>query len=203
MREPTERDKHCRPVIAHASCSHFAIPHPKRANRRVDPAPATRGFGSITAQPCAPHDKQIIYNQMVVSKLLEDEADRIFQALADSTRRDIMARVVVKEQSVSTLALSYAMSFAAVQKHVAVLERASLVAKQRRGREQIVQANLDTVRRASLLLQQYEGLWRSRAASIADILAEDPREESRNDPGAIPNQARTHPHARPHQGDSS
>lgn len=99
--------------------------------------------------------------------------DRIFQALADATRRDIVVRVVQREQSVTALAASYAMSFAAVQKHVAVLERASLVVKERRGREQIVHGNLDTVRRAARLLEQFEDLWRVRAQSISDILRED------------------------------
>jgi DNA-binding transcriptional ArsR family regulator len=115
---------------------------------------------------------------MVVHDLHTDEADRIFHALADATRRDIVVRVVQREQSVSTLAERYAMSFAAVQKHVAVLERASLVVKERRGREQIVHGNLETVRRATRLLQDYENLWRLRAHSISGILAEDrPAEE--------------------------
>jgi DNA-binding transcriptional ArsR family regulator len=116
---------------------------------------------------------------MVVYRLREDEADRVFQALADATRRDIVERVVRHEQSVSTLAESYAMSFAAVQKHVTVLERASLVVKERRGREQIVHGNLETVRRAGLLLQQYEELWRYRAESIREILLEN-REQGDN-----------------------
>lgn len=110
---------------------------------------------------------------MVVHNELNDETDRIFHALADATRRDIVVRVVQREQSVSTLAESYAMSFAAVQKHVAVLERASLVVKERRGREQIVHGNLETVRKASRLLQHYEELWRYRAQSISDILSEE------------------------------
>lgn len=78
----------------------------------------------------------------------------------------------------STLAEGYAMSFAAVQKHVAVLERAALVVKERRGREQIVHGNLDTVRKATRLLQRYEELWRYRGQGISDILSED-REEDR------------------------
>jgi DNA-binding transcriptional ArsR family regulator len=110
---------------------------------------------------------------MVVHNVLDDEADRIFHALADATRRDIVVRVVHREQSVSRLAESYAMSFAAVQKHVRVLERASLVVKERRGREQIVHGNLETVRQATRLLQHYEELWRHRAQSISDILSED------------------------------
>jgi DNA-binding transcriptional ArsR family regulator len=113
----------------------------------------------------------IIYNQMVVDSLSDVAADRIFQALADATRRDILARAICQEQSVSALARHYDMSFAAVQKHVAVLERAAVVTKQRRGREQIVSANTPTLHRAAALLDAYEQMWAERATRIADILA--------------------------------
>jgi DNA-binding transcriptional ArsR family regulator len=73
---------------------------------------------------------------MVVDQMSEADVDRLFQALSDATRRDIVRRVTVGEYSVSGLAALYAMSFAAVQKHVAVLVRASLVTKEKRGREQ-------------------------------------------------------------------
>ena len=109
---------------------------------------------------------------MVVETLSDVEVDLIFHALADTTRRDIVARAIKREQSVTALAQSYAMSFAAVQKHVAVLERAALVSKERRGRQQIVRGNLDTIRTAGALLEQYEQLWRDRVGRIADILAE-------------------------------
>jgi DNA-binding transcriptional ArsR family regulator len=109
---------------------------------------------------------------MVVANVLaEDEIDRIFGALADSTRRDILGRAIRHEQSVSALARQYAMSFAAVQKHVAVLERAALVTKERRGREQIVHADGATLSKAAALLGDYEQLWIQRANRIADILA--------------------------------
>lgn len=108
------------------------------------------------------------------SKHLSDaEIDRIFQALADATRRDIVARVTAGEYSVSGLAALYTMSFAAVQKHVAVLERASLVTKEKRGREQIVRGNHEGLQKARHLLDQLEMVWRQRADRIADILAED------------------------------
>ena len=110
---------------------------------------------------------------MVVDKCPDGEVDRLFAALADATRRDIVTRVLQREQSVSSLASRYAMSFAAVQKHVAVLERASLVSKDRRGREQIVSGNIETLQQARDLLQDYEQIWRHRAQAIADILAED------------------------------
>ena len=109
---------------------------------------------------------------MVVDQLSETEVDRLFQAFADSTRRDIVRRVTVGEYSVSGLAALYAMSFAAVQKHVAVLERASLVTKEKRGREQIVHGKHEGLQKARRLLDEYEQVWRQRAATMADILAE-------------------------------
>jgi DNA-binding transcriptional ArsR family regulator len=96
----------------------------------------------------------------------------MFGALADATRRDIVRRAIDAQEGVAELAGHYAMSFAAVQKHVAVLERASLVSKERRGREQIVRANHDGLQGARRLLDEYEVIWRQRADRIADLLAE-------------------------------
>jgi DNA-binding transcriptional ArsR family regulator len=109
---------------------------------------------------------------MVVDELTDRDVDLIFRALADRTRRNIFARVLVRGLSVSTLAEDYAMSFAAVQKHVGVLERASLVTKERQGREQIVRGNMSTLQRASALLDVYEQIWIQRDQQIAEILGE-------------------------------
>jgi DNA-binding transcriptional ArsR family regulator len=114
---------------------------------------------------------RVIYNYMVVDLLSDVAADRVFQALADATRRDILVRAIREKQSVSALASRYDMSFAAVQKHVAVLERAALVTKERRGREQIVSAHPPTLRKAAALLDAYEQMWIERTTHIADILA--------------------------------
>jgi DNA-binding transcriptional ArsR family regulator len=103
--------------------------------------------------------------------LSDADVDRIFQALSDRTRRDILERAIEREQSVSAMARQYDMSFAAVQKHVAVLERAALVTKERRGREQILHANGPTIAKAIALLDQYEQLWIDRANQIATVLA--------------------------------
>ena len=100
--------------------------------------------------------------------------DHLFHALADTTRRDILRRCGRAELSVSRLAEAYPMSFAAVQKHVAVLERAGLVSKQRRGREQLVRTEADTVRRARLALDELETAWRGRVARMSHLLAHDP-----------------------------
>ena len=109
-----------------------------------------------------------------VQELSDDEVDRIFHALADATRRDIVRRTLVGEASVSRLAEAYAMSFAAVQKHVAVLEGAGLVTKHRSGRERLVRGNPEAIGRAQQLLGQFERLWRSRIDRLDALLAEDP-----------------------------
>ena len=130
------------------------------------------------APGCIQSVATVTYNQMVVDLLAgralsEPEADRVFHALADATRRDILARAIEREQSVSALARHYEMSLTAVQKHVAVLERAALVSKQRSGREQRVAANPETLRKAATLLAAFEQLWIQRATKIAEILAEE------------------------------
>jgi DNA-binding transcriptional ArsR family regulator len=111
---------------------------------------------------------------MVVDELQQDEAvDELFHALADPTRRDILRRCAAGEPSVSRLAQAYPMSFAAVQKHVAVLERAGLVTKERRGREQLVRTDPDAVHQARLALDQLEATWRERVDRMSDLLAQD------------------------------
>jgi DNA-binding transcriptional ArsR family regulator len=112
---------------------------------------------------------------MVVVQASDDDVDRIFRALADGTRRDILAVAAGGRYSVSALARRYPMSFAAVQKHVAVLEDAGLVTKDRRGRERLVRTEVDSVRRARVLLGGIEELWRARVDRIDDLLATEKR----------------------------
>jgi len=100
----------------------------------------------------------------------EDRADALFHPLADRTRRDILRRVFAGEHSVTGLAASYDMSFAAVQKHVAVLERAGLLTKRRQGREAIARGDVDAVRSAVALLGELEGIWRGRISRIEALL---------------------------------
>lgn len=106
------------------------------------------------------------------AELSDDEVDRIFRALADATRRDIVRRTLGGEASVSELAGAYDMSFAAVQKHVAVLEGAGLVTKHPNGRERIVRGNPEAIRRAQALLDRYEQIWRARIERLDALLAE-------------------------------
>jgi DNA-binding transcriptional ArsR family regulator len=121
--------------------------------------------------PCKSDRVRLIYNHMVVRPRESEEAlNQLFRALADGTRRDILARSLTETPSVSELAARYDMSFAAVQKHVAVLERAGLIQKRANGREQLVSTNHARLRRASELLDYFESIWRQRMAQLDDVL---------------------------------
>ena len=115
----------------------------------------------------------------MVTKQDEDRADAFFHALADRTRRDILRRVLAGEHSVSTLAAKYDMSFAAVQKHVAVLERAGLISKRRHGREQLASGDVEALRSVASMLGELEEVWRGRISRIDDLLNEPPTQEAK------------------------
>lgn len=109
---------------------------------------------------------------MVVYSPEQREIDLVFHALADATRRDIVVQSGRQAHSVSKLARLYPMSFAAVQKHVAVLEKAGLVTKDKHGREQLVRADPDGVARAREALDHLERLWRDRLDRFGDVLGD-------------------------------
>ena len=113
----------------------------------------------------------LTYNHMVVRTGDTKRADALFHALADPTRRDILAVVLRDAHSVSDLARHYPISFAAVHKHVGALERAGLVTKTRHGREQRVRGDVATLRTAHRLLDDLEALWRERIDPIEQVLA--------------------------------
>src|SRR5690554_3442270 len=114
---------------------------------------------------------------MVVHQLTEEVVDRLFHALSDTTRRDILRRSATAQLSVSRLAEAYPMSFAAVQKHVAVLERAGLVTKQRRGHEQLVRTDPDALRLARQALDELEATWHGRVARMSRLLSGVPGQD--------------------------
>jgi DNA-binding transcriptional ArsR family regulator len=99
-----------------------------------------------------------------------DDIDSVFSALSDATRRDIVRRAIGGREGVAEMANHYPMSFAAVQKHVAVLERAGLVRKDRIGRRKVVRTNVDRLGVARRLLDEYEALWRSRFDRMTDLI---------------------------------
>src|ERR687884_1153576 len=117
----------------------------------------------------------VIY--LPVTEESADRADALFHALADRTRRDILRRVLAGEHSVSALAANYDMSFAAVQKHVAVLEKAGLLTKRRSGREQLASGDVEAVRSVASMLTELEQIWRGRITRIDALIASDPDQE--------------------------
>lgn len=100
------------------------------------------------------------------------DIDRLFRALADGTRRDILLRAIDAGEGVAELADHYPMSFAATQKHVAVLERAGLVTKERIGRRKVVRTNVEVLRVARRLLDHYEELWRGRIDRMTELVTD-------------------------------
>ena len=107
----------------------------------------------------------------------DERLDAMFAALADRTRRDILRRVLAGEHSVSALAAKYDMTFAAVQKHVAVLEKAGLLIKRRSGREQLASGDVEAVRSVASMLTELEQIWRGRIARIDELIASDTDQE--------------------------
>ena len=103
----------------------------------------------------------------------DDAVDALFHALADRPRRDIMRRVLAGEHSVSELAVKYEMSFAAVQKHVAVLEKSGLLTKRRSGREQLASGDVAAVRSVASMLAELEQVWRGRIARIDELISSE------------------------------
>ena len=100
------------------------------------------------------------------------DVDTVLAALADATRRDIVRRAIAGEEGVAELANHYPMSFAAVQKHVAVLERAGLVTKRRTGRRKVVSTNPAGLATARRLLDEYEALWRGRIDRMTEVISD-------------------------------
>jgi len=116
-----------------------------------------------------------------MSQTEEDRADAWFHALSDRTRRDILRRVLSGEHSVSALARSYDMSFAAVQKQVAVLERAGLLTKRRQGREALASGDVEAVRSVGAMLTDLEALWRGRISRMDELFAEHQEQHQKHD----------------------
>lgn len=123
----------------------------------------------------------------------EAQADAFFHALADRTRRDILRRVLAGEHSVSALARNYDMSFAAVQKHVAVLERAGLITKRRSGREQLATGDVAAVRSVASMLSDLESIWRGRISRIDELFAADPPSGPTGPTSPKPHRSSPHP----------
>ena len=99
--------------------------------------------------------------------------NNVFKSLADPTRRDILARVYERQQTISELADKYKISFAATAKHINVLEKAKLVRKNKQGKEQIISINGDSFELANEYLQEYAVLWNGRFDRMEEVLKKE------------------------------
>jgi len=143
------------------------------------PSGTTSLANTVSAARLTPSAGGVIYNQMVVITLeREKQTDRLFFALSDATRRDIVTKTLDRERSVSELGRLYPISLTAVQKHVEVLVNAGLVSKHRSGREQIVRGEVKQLRRAHELLDELETVWRARLERFEGVLNETTGKES-------------------------
>jgi DNA-binding transcriptional ArsR family regulator len=99
---------------------------------------------------------------MVKSLVAAPELDAVFHALADGTRRSILREIAVREKTVGEIAEPYAMSLAAVSKHLKVLERADLIVRDKRGSFQYIRTNAGPMKQAQKWLSYYEQFWSER-----------------------------------------
>ena len=97
--------------------------------------------------------------------------DLTFAALADPTRRRIVARLARGRARVTDLAEPFDMSLNAVSKHLKVLERAGLVHRQRCGREHFLRLRPAPLREVAAWTSKYERFWSERLDALADFLA--------------------------------
>ncbi|MET0245538.1 MAG: metalloregulator ArsR/SmtB family transcription factor [Sphingomonas sp.] len=105
--------------------------------------------------------------------MVEQRLDATFQALADPTRRFMLASLASGEKSIGELAQPFAMSFAGASKHVKVLEGAGLVARRKVGRTQLCRLRPDPLTEAQQWLRQWEKFWTTRLDRLDALLCEE------------------------------
>lgn len=106
--------------------------------------------------------------------------DNLFMALSDGTRRDILSLVAKSEMSIGEIAQHFKLTFAAVSKHIKVLERANLITKQRRGKEQLVIIVPTTLGVAREQIDRYAQLWSDRFDQLDSLLQADSSEHGKH-----------------------
>jgi DNA-binding transcriptional ArsR family regulator len=100
-----------------------------------------------------------------------EHLDEVFGALADPTRRDILAQLALGEATVTEIARRYPVSLNAISKHLMVLEGAGLVARHVEGRTHLMRLEAEPLRNAQRWLEMYRGFWESRLDALEEFLA--------------------------------
>ncbi|MYE06411.1 MAG: winged helix-turn-helix transcriptional regulator [Chloroflexi bacterium] len=106
--------------------------------------------------------------------MVENDLNRVFHALGDPTRRAILDRLAEGEATVSQLSRPFPLSFAAVSKHLGVLERAGLVTREARGRERVCRINPTALDDARSWLEFHQRFWTERLEVLAALVEAGP-----------------------------
>src|SRR4051794_26094540 len=111
--------------------------------------------------------------------MVEERLNITFSALADPTRRGMLASLAVGEKSIGELAEPFAMSFAGASKHVQVLERAGLVARRKNGRTHVIKLAAKPLEEAERWLRQWERFWNVRLDRLEAAIERDKSKKER------------------------
>ena len=109
--------------------------------------------------------------------MVENRLDTTFHALADPTRRGMLANLALGEKSVGELGEPFRMTFAGASKHVKVLEDAGLIARQRKGRTHIIRIEARPLEEAERWLRQWEKFWITRLDRLQALVETDNKEK--------------------------
>jgi DNA-binding transcriptional ArsR family regulator len=123
----------------------------------------------------------IAVRALILNHMVEDRLDTTFHALADPTRRGMLASLALGEKSIGELAQPFAMSFAGASKHVKVLEDAGLIARRKVGRTHIIRIDAKPLEEAERWIRQWEKFWSVRLDRLEALIERDNRKEKSDD----------------------
>jgi DNA-binding transcriptional ArsR family regulator len=112
--------------------------------------------------------------------MVEERLDTTFRALADPTRRGMLANLALGEKSIGELAEPFAMSFAGASKHVKVLEDAGLIARRKQGRTHLISIDAKPLEEAERWMRQWEKFWNVRLGRLEALIEHDRKKENPN-----------------------
>jgi DNA-binding transcriptional ArsR family regulator len=107
--------------------------------------------------------------------MVENRLDTTFHALADPTRRGMLASLALGDKSIGELAEPFAMTFAGASKHVKVLEDAGLISRRKEGRTHIISIDAQPLEEAERWMRQWEKFWNARLDRLEALIERDKR----------------------------
>ena len=103
----------------------------------------------------------------------EHQLDRVFQALADTTRRNILLQIREQDQTVNDIASQYEISLPAVSKHLKVLERAGLISRKKEGRKRLCHAEPNLLAEPLAWLEFYQSFWNDKLDNLKAFIEQE------------------------------